>query len=576
MRSKKPEEKRMRNRATVIAVGLVLLGVAGAFCRTAAEPGAGAPAGQPAIVLDTSGFWRMHHSFSMPVIRFDDGLRAIPPAGAEIDGWKQILSKATAGPPPGWTASDFDDSTWYRAPAAAACRTPYLSRLCLRGKFTVTDPQKAKGLLLSLAYHGGAVVYVNGKEIARKDIPSGASAGGEVLAADYPLEAFVAQDGKLLVLRGNEAVLKPEAASADILRRIEKRTRSLEVQIPVELLRTGANVVAVELIRAPYHKVLDAQKVKQKYKTDALTHDMSWNTCELERVRLTSAGPAGVVAEAARPEGVQVWNSDPLATDFDLDFGTQAEKLRPIRLVGARNGVYSGKVVVGSTKPLRGLKAAAGDLRGEAGGTIPAGQMRIRYGLRWGVARTTNEGNFETTAYAAEAKPLFALAEAPLAEFPVYEKQVGDTKPAASQVYGIGRYSLEVFHLNLPGEPAPVFGAVVPVWVTLKVPKDARPGLYKGQVTIEVEGRKLADVPLELKVADWTVPDPDNYWTWVEMVQSPDTLALEYGAELWSDRHMELIGRSLKYLGEAGSRVLYVPLIAHTNLGNAESMVRWV
>jgi hypothetical protein len=72
------------------------------------------------------------------------------------------------------------------------------------------------------------------------------------------------------------------------------------------------------------------------------------------------------------------------------------------------------------------------------------------------------------------------------------------------------------------------------------------------------------------------VPDPADYATWVDLVQSPDVLAVEYNVPLWSDRHFELIAKSMKLLGESGNRNLYIPLIAHTNLGNEESMVRWV
>ena len=64
--------------------------------------------------------------------------------------------------------------------------------------------------------------------------------------------------------------------------------------------------------------------------------------------------------------------------------------------------------------------------------------------------------------------------------------------------------------------------------------------------------------------------------SWVELMQSPDTLALEYDVPLWSERHWELIARSFREMSATGSRVLYVPLLAHTNLGNDESMVRWI
>ncbi|HUS48165.1 MAG TPA: glycoside hydrolase domain-containing protein, partial [Phycisphaerae bacterium] len=445
----------------------------------------------------------------------------------------------------------------------------------MRGRFTVTDPQKARGLVLSADYCGGAIVYLNGKELLRQHLPAG-PVGSETLAEDYPEEAFVSEDGKLIALRGQESQLRKAELSPETLRRIAGRTRTLKLDIPAAALRAGLNVVAVEIVRAPYHKIVDAHKVTQTYKSKALTHDLSWNTCELRPVQLTSNSSAGLVPTAVRPQDLQVWNSDPLATDFDMDFGDPAEPLRPIRLVGARNGTYSGKVVVGSTQPIKGLKATCGDLAGPGGAKIAAARVRIRYGLRWGVCRTSNEGNLEATAYPAAARPLFALAESPLEEFGVYQKDLQPPKVKASDAPRIAKYGLESFYLDTPGQPAPVPGAVVPVWVTVKVPRDAKPGAYTGRLTITVGGKALAETPVELKVMDWTVPDPDDYQTWVELVQSPDTLALEYGVTPWSDKHFEMIAHSMKYLNEVGSRVLYIPLIAHTNLGNAESMVRWL
>ena len=60
------------------------------------------------------------------------------------------------------------------------------------------------------------------------------------------------------------------------------------------------------------------------------------------------------------------------------------------------------------------------------------------------------------------------------------------------------------------------------------------------------------------------------------MIQSPDTLSLEYGVPLWSEKHWAMIARSFQLIRPTGSRVVYIPLLRHTNQGNAESMVRWI
>ena len=128
-----------------------------------------------------------------------------------------------------------------------------------------------------------------------------------------------------------------------------------------------------------------------------------------------------------------------------------------------------------------------------------------------------------------------------------------------------------------PGEtPALVNGAVVPVWVAVRVPKDAKAGLYKGEVTVQATGEKAVAVPVEVKVADYTLPDSQDNRTLVEILQSPETLAMEYKVPLWSDKHWDLIAQSFRLMADSGNRTLHIPLIAETNLGHEQTMVRWI
>jgi hypothetical protein len=118
--------------------------------------------------------------------------------------------------------------------------------------------------------------------------------------------------------------------------------------------------------------------------------------------------------------------------------------------------------------------------------------------------------------------------------------------------------------------------ALAGVWVTVRPPVDTAPGLYRAELRIDTEGAAPTVVPVEVRVSAWRAPDPRTFRTWIEMIQSPDTLALEYDVPLWSDRHFELIARSFQTIRQTGSGVVYVPLIRETNQGNAEAMVRWV
>jgi len=65
------------------------------------------------IVLDTYGFWRMHQTLRPALIEADGELTPI----LYDYEW---MNCETAPPPAGWAAPDFDDSSWFRAPARMA------------------------------------------------------------------------------------------------------------------------------------------------------------------------------------------------------------------------------------------------------------------------------------------------------------------------------------------------------------------------------------------------------------------------------------------------------------------------
>jgi Glycoside hydrolase 123, catalytic domain/Glycoside hydrolase 123, N-terminal domain len=549
-----PKEGAVNNWTKAARWMLALVMAIMSFSFAAAQQAAGDP-NSGVVVLDTTGFWQMHHTLKAPVIQLDSGPKAMDLRWVKDKRLLKTLRWASCETPTAaddWMQAEFDDTTWLRGPARMSCRTPLLSRLCMRGRFTVTDPSKVKDLQLSVAYRGGVIVYLNGKEVARHHLPQDV-AGKELLASGYPAEAFMPVAGSK---RPAFRALPLEAAEKIAIRR-----RSADIAIPSGLLRKGVNVLGLDIVRAPYHKVVEETKGTRGSRY--CPYSPGFNTCQIDLVQLKAASGEGLISNAMRPSGLQVWNNNMLGADFDLDFGDPGW-LFPIRMVGARNGVFSGKVVVGSTKPIRGLGATASDLTG-GGMTIPASAVRIRYGIPWGREagvngqRTIHHSKVpEFNCYSRVPTMLGALAEKPLAEFPVRT-----VKP--------GRHDLKT-----PGQVAPVSGAVVPVWVTINVPGDVPAGLFKGQITIRAEGEKPRTVPVELTVTDYTLPDPQDYRTLFELIQSPDTLVREYGVERWSDEHFKLIARSMKLMREAGVHVLYVPLIAQTNHGNEESMVRWI
>ena len=525
----------MKSTLATIAAAVLAWGSA---CPAAAQE---EPAGGETVVLDTSGFWRFYLTLRTPVVRDGEALREI---GAACN---------TPPPAKDWIGAELDDSGWVRlagAPfaswshwdSAAQANVGFvychhsslaLAQLCLRGKFHVDDPAKAQRMKLAVTYRGGAAAYVNGKEVARSHLPREGALAPETPAAMYPRDAYYLENGNLPQGYGRKGS-KSE--------RLQLRLRIMEIDVPPHALRKGTNVLALSLHRAPL-----PTDVYEKLK--GMRHDRNfclWDACGLHSVRLSAPATDAVRANATRPAGIQLWNSSLLASDTDLDWGDPHEPLKPVRIVGTRNGTFSGKVLLGSDSALRGLKASISDLAGPRGAAIPASAVTLRYAVADLPREAANVNRFDS------------LLEAPPAGVPVRQKQ-----PARNWVR------------TLPGQPAPVYGAVVPVWVTVRIPADARPGDYAGTLRVSTNGKVFA-VPVTLRVSGFKLPDPRDYRTFVELVQSPDTLAVEYGVPLWSEAHWKHVEKSLSLCGQVGAKTCYIPLICETNLGNEQSMVRWV
>ncbi len=503
---------------------------------------AAVPAAAQTVVLDTAGYWRMHHTLAPPVFRAGDGLEPL-----EV-GYRFL--EATGELDADWTAPAFDDRHWVRMPLLGGMRSPFVVRQHVRGRFRVTDPARVQGLTLSLSYFGGVVVYLNGQELTRAHVGDGELRLDDV-ADDYPADAFVTDDG-------SATQVSRVRDGAQRQRILDDWRRSVEIEIPSAMLEPGTNVVAIKVVRAPYDRAV-ADPADANPDRNNTTAVMPIPSAQLRHARLTAASADGLVPNHTRPRGVQVWNSDPLAPVFDLEWGDPNESLEPIRLTGVRDGIYSGKVVVGSDAPIRELKArVVGDLVGPDGATIAGSAVRVRYGQAWGAWPFTAPHTYERQPFAHPVDYLATLDDQPLDEYPVREKRAHGLDP------------------GLPEPPPAVFGATVPVWVTLRVPADAAPGTYRGELAIDMAGHDARSVPVELEVIDWTLPRHDAARVWVGLIQSPDTLALEYDLEPWSPEHWRMIARSFELMNEVDSSVVYVPLLAQTNLGNEQSMVHWV
>jgi|GEM_PF-1379960 len=105
------------------------------------------------------------------------------------------------------------------------------------------------------------------------------------------------------------------------------------------------------------------------------------------------------------------------------------------------------------------------------------------------------------------------------------------------------------------------------VWLTVEAPADAAPGRRTGELRISA-GDGSVEVPVEAAVMGWRVPPPGRGNVWVNVLQSPESVAAHYSVPLWSDRHFELMRPSLELAGRLGNRVLGVSAVARSVFGD--------
>lgn len=104
-------------------------------------------------------------------------------------------------------------------------------------------------------------------------------------------------------------------------------------------------------------------------------------------------------------------------------------------------------------------------------------------------------------------------------------------------------------------------GRMQPVWITVSVPEDAKPGKYSGKLTVTARNVKARSLSLEIRVADRTLP-PSRDWNFhLDLWQNPYSVARVENVPLWSEAHFEAMRPVMELLASAGQKVVTATLI---------------
>lgn len=113
--------------------------------------------------------------------------------------------------------------------------------------------------------------------------------------------------------------------------------------------------------------------------------------------------------------------------------------------------------------------------------------------------------------------------------------------------------------IELPGTPLAIEGRTTrPIWVTIEVPRDAKPGNYPMELTLAEEGNRqpAATLKLDLKVSSRTLPAPKDQAFHLNLWQQPYSVSRYYGVEQWSPEHFELLKPYIQALARAGQSTI--------------------
>lgn len=100
-----------------------------------------------------------------------------------------------------------------------------------------------------------------------------------------------------------------------------------------------------------------------------------------------------------------------------------------------------------------------------------------------------------------------------------------------------------------------------PIWLDIHVPADAAAGTYRGTVTMNCDGKTLS-LPLQLQVANRTLPEPSKWAFHLDLWQNPYAVARYYQVPLWSQQHFDLMRPMMELLAAAGQKIITCSVIS--------------
>ncbi|MFD8220744.1 glycoside hydrolase domain-containing protein [Streptomyces sp. NPDC059697] len=212
----------------------------------------------------------------------------------------------------------------------------------------------------------------------------------------------------------------------------------------------------------------------------------------------------------------------------------QGKDTTRLALSAVRNEQVSAQLAIASGHDLHDVKASVGDLAGPGGAKISGSGTQVKFVKYVPVHRSKSEMDWSATIDQVSSATEVSGDRAP--------DVVGDALQEGSSI------------------DVPAYAAQ-PLWFTFHIPKSAAAGTYSGTVEVTADDGTRVSYPLSVEVAKATVPDPKDYNFFLDVWAQPETMALNSGVELWSDRHWKLIEAYDRDLTSRGQKVINTTIV---------------
>lgn len=109
-----------------------------------------------------------------------------------------------------------------------------------------------------------------------------------------------------------------------------------------------------------------------------------------------------------------------------------------------------------------------------------------------------------------------------------------------------------------------------PLWYHVWIPEDAKPGKYKGTMTVSGKNLSPMQLQVEIEVMNRTLPAPKNWKFHTDFWQNPYSVARYHQVPLWSQAHFEAMRPIMKMIADAGQKVITTSIMHKPWAGQTE------